>query len=76
MEMIVCESLPSYTAMQKLQIVTLGISGGRSLTGPFRDARRLPSTRWYPVPRATRTTLWFGIRPSFKGHSLSRRAKP
>jgi hypothetical protein len=30
------------------------------------------------VPRtgATRTTLGFGICPSFKGHSLSRRAKP
>jgi hypothetical protein len=27
------------------QIVTLGISGGRSLTRPFRDARRFPSTR-------------------------------
>jgi hypothetical protein len=47
-----------------------------ALTGPLRDARRFPSTRWYPVPRATRTTLGFGIRPSFKDHSLSRRAKP
>jgi hypothetical protein len=37
---------PSYcTAMQKLRIVTLGISGGRALTRPFRDARRFPSTR-------------------------------
>jgi hypothetical protein len=34
------------------------------------------TTRWYPVPRATRTTLGFGICPSFKGHFLSRRAKP
>ena len=25
-------------------VVALGISGGRSLTGPFRDARRFPST--------------------------------
>jgi hypothetical protein len=58
------------------RIVTLGISGGRSLTGPLRDARRFPSTRWYPVPRVTRTTLRFGICPSFKGHSLSRRAQP
>jgi hypothetical protein len=47
-----------------------------TLTGPLRDARRFPSTRWYPVPRATRTTLGFGICPSFKDHSLSRRAKP
>jgi hypothetical protein len=30
----------------------VGISGGRSLTGPSRDARRFPSTRWYPIPRA------------------------
>jgi hypothetical protein len=58
------------------EIVTLGISGGRSLTGPFRDARRFSSTRLYPVPGATRTTLGFGIRPSSKDHSLSRRAKP
>jgi hypothetical protein len=34
------------TAMQKLRIVTWGFSGGRSLTRPFRDARRFPSTRW------------------------------
>jgi hypothetical protein len=27
------------------RIVTLGISGGRWLTRPFRDARRFPSTR-------------------------------
>ena len=33
------------TAMQKLRIVILGISGGRSLTRPIRDARRFPSTR-------------------------------
>ena len=32
-----------HTAMQKLRIVTLGISGGSSLTRPFRDARRFPS---------------------------------
>jgi hypothetical protein len=44
--------------------------------GPSRDALRIPSTRWYPVPGATRTTLGFGICPSSKGHSLSRRAKP
>jgi hypothetical protein len=44
---------------------------GDRLTRPFRDARRFTSTRWYPVPGATRTTLGFGICPSFKGHSLS-----
>ena len=60
----------------KLRIVTLGVSGGRSLTRPLRDARRFPATRWYPVLGATRTTLGFGICSSFKGHFLSRRAKP
>jgi hypothetical protein len=50
---------PPFTPMQKLRIVTLGISGARSLTGPLRDDRRFPSTRWYPVPGATRTTLEF-----------------
>jgi hypothetical protein len=57
--------------MKKLRIVTWFPVGDRS-----RDARRFPSTRWYPVPGATRTTLGFGICPSFKGHFLSRRAKP
>jgi hypothetical protein len=33
-----------------------GVSGGRSLT-----------RRWYPVPGATRTSLGFGICPSFQG---------
>jgi hypothetical protein len=66
----------SRTAMRKLRIVACGISGGRSLTRPLRDARRFPSTQWYPVPGATRTTLGFGICPSFKDRSLSRRAKP
>jgi hypothetical protein len=41
-----------YSDGKELRIVTFGISGGRSLTGPFRDARRFPSTRWYPVPEA------------------------
>jgi hypothetical protein len=47
--------------------VTVGISGGRSLTRPLRDARRFPSTRWCPVSRATRTTRKLEICPSFKG---------
>jgi hypothetical protein len=51
---------------EKLRIVTL-FGWERSLTGPLRDARRFRSTRWYPVPGATRTTLGFGICPSFKG---------
>jgi hypothetical protein len=55
---------------------TIGISGGRSLTGPLRDARRFPSTRWQPVPGATRTTMVLEICPLFKEHFLSRRAKP
>jgi hypothetical protein len=47
-------SNPCHTAMQKLRIVTLRFRVGRSLTGPLRDARRFPSTRWYPVPGTTR----------------------
>ena len=50
--------------MKKLRIVTFGISGWGSIAyGAFRDARRFPSTRWYPVPSATRTPRKFGIRP-------------
>ena len=30
----------------QVRIVNLGISGGDEPTGPFRDARRFPSTRW------------------------------
>ena len=41
------------------------------LTGPLRDARRFPSTRWYPVPTCTHTPRNFGICPSFTDHSLS-----
>jgi hypothetical protein len=56
-------------------VVTCRVSGGRDRSrGPFRDARRCPSTRWYSVPGAARTTLGFGMRPSFKRHFLSRRA--
>jgi hypothetical protein len=42
----------SMKVLQRLRIVTAGVSGGRSLTGQFHDARRFPSTRWYPVPVA------------------------
>jgi hypothetical protein len=47
--------------MKELRIVPVGISGGRSLTRLLRDARRFPSTRWYPVPGATRTPLGLGF---------------
>jgi hypothetical protein len=63
--------LSPYTAMKKLRIVTLGVSGGRSLTRPFRDARRFPletivaRTEGYTYA----ANVW--IHPSFKGHSLS-----
>jgi hypothetical protein len=53
---------------QKLRIVTFGISGGRSLKRPLRDARRFPSTRSYSVPKATRTRRQFGRCTWFKGH--------
>jgi hypothetical protein len=36
---------PSVQRCKDLRIVTVGIEGGRSLTRPFRDARRFPSTR-------------------------------
>ena len=75
-ELVHSAPLGRHTAMKKLRIGLLGISGGRSLTRPFRDAHRFPSTRWYPVPEAARTTLGFGICPSFKGHCLSPRGKP
>jgi hypothetical protein len=61
--------------MHKLRIVTLGVSGGRA-GGSFRDARRFPSTRWYPAPEATRTPRTFRICPSFEDPFLSRREKP
>jgi hypothetical protein len=37
---------------KKLRIVTVGVSGRGSLTGPLRDSRRFPATRWYFVPGA------------------------
>jgi hypothetical protein len=39
-----CLTVRSLTAIQQSH-ESLGISGGRSLTRPFRDARRFPSTR-------------------------------
>jgi hypothetical protein len=63
-----------FTAMKELRIV--GVSGGISLMRPFRDARRVPSTRLYPVFACTRTPRKFGICPSFRRHFLSPRAKP
>jgi hypothetical protein len=66
----------SCTASKKVRIVTVGMSGGRSLTRPLRDARRFPSTRWYLVPEASPATLRFGSCPSFKDHICRPRAKP
>jgi hypothetical protein len=50
-----------YSPIKKLRIVTLGIPGGRWLTRPLRDARRFPSTRWYPYrrPNVRRWSLGF-----------------
>jgi hypothetical protein len=56
--------------------VTKGFREGDRSRVPLRDARRFPSTRWYSIPGAKRTPLGFGICPAFKGHFLSRRAKP
>jgi hypothetical protein len=67
---------PYSDAKRKLRIVTLVVSG-RSLTRPLHDAPPIPLYTTVPgVPGATRTTLGFGICPSFKGYFLSRRAKP
>jgi hypothetical protein len=75
----------TYLDANKLRIGALGISGGRSLTRPFRDARRFASTGLYPVPApvrdriwsgTTRTPLGFGILLSFKGQFPSPRAEP
>jgi hypothetical protein len=65
-----------YSRGKGLRIVTSGISGGRSLTRPFRHTRPIPLARLYPVPRATRTPRKFGRCPSFKDHSRLRRAEP
>jgi hypothetical protein len=51
-------------------------AGDDGSRGRYATPADSPSTRWYPVPRATRTPLGFGLCASFKGHSLSRRAKP
>jgi hypothetical protein len=61
-----------HTAMNKLRIVTIGISGGGSLTGAATpaDSPRLdgtPGTGYYRVPGATRTTLGFGILSIIQG---------
>jgi hypothetical protein len=51
-----------------------GFREGARSRGPFRDARRFPSTRWYPAPEATRTPRTFRSCPSFEDPFLSRRA--
>jgi hypothetical protein len=47
--------------MQKLRIVTLGISGGGSLNRPFRDARRFPYCSPYSHVHVRRESLGFDI---------------
>jgi hypothetical protein len=66
-----------HTAMKTLRIGLVGVSGGRSLTRPFRDARRFPwhdcSPCWSSNYAYT-AKLWICL--SFGNHSLSPRAKP
>jgi hypothetical protein len=63
--------------MQQLRIVTLGISGGRWLTGArFATPAGFPRHDGTPY-RGLRVRRWgLGACPSFKDQSLSRRAKP
>jgi hypothetical protein len=35
-----------------------GFRWGVAHAAPFRDARRFPSTRWYPVPEGLRVRRW------------------
>jgi hypothetical protein len=72
-----CARLGSrFFAMTNLRIATSEISGGRSLTRPFRDARRFLSLYMLvPGLTYTRTARKSGICPSFKGHFLSPRAQ-
>jgi hypothetical protein len=60
--------------MEKLRIMTEGISGGRSLTGPLRDARRFPSARWCPVP-GLRVRRW-GLGSVHRSRAILCRAVP
>jgi hypothetical protein len=62
------------TAMNKWRIVTVGVFGWEIAHEAV--SRRPPISLYTMVPWATRTTLGFGICPSFKDHSLSPRAKP
>jgi hypothetical protein len=50
-------------ATKKVANRNVGGFGWESLTRPFRDARRSPSTRWYLGLTCTRTTRKFGICP-------------
>jgi hypothetical protein len=71
----VCSPCAPHSDGKRLRIVTAGLSGGRSLTLPLRDASRFPSTRWYPVPRATptrRESLGF----VYRSRTISCRAVP
>ena len=64
------------TAMGKVANRDVRVSGGGSLTGPLRNTRDFPQHDGTSYRVATRTPLGSGVCPSFKGHSLSRRAKP
>jgi hypothetical protein len=67
--------------MQRMQhsgetIVTFRGFRGRSLTRPFRDARRFPSTRWCPVPGGGYAHDVAGFVHRSRIISLSRRVAP
>jgi hypothetical protein len=44
--------------VQKWRIVTIGVSGGGSLTGPLRDVPRFTSTRGGTLYRMIRVRRW------------------
>ena len=57
-------------------IVTIGISEGRMLTRPIRDARRFPSTRWYRAPGTGLRVLRWGLRFVHRPRAIFCRAVP
>ena len=54
--------LGAWQVMQRIVTATVAVSGGGSLTRPLRDARRFPTTRWYPL---------YGV-PSYRGLHVRR----
>jgi hypothetical protein len=71
-----CGRRPPLKRCKKLRIVDGRGFGWEVAHAPV--SRFLPISPYTVVPRtgAARTTLGFGMCPSFKGHSLSPRAKP